>query len=79
MEPKDFFKGDSADLKCPGCRNKFSVAAESLFIPDTVVRCPLCNAEIRLDNREAIDTVQRTLDDLSKLLRKQTTHINLKL
>ncbi|GLG01802.1 hypothetical protein Alches_18420 [Alicyclobacillus hesperidum subsp. aegles] len=78
MEPKDLFKGQSANLECPGCQNKFSVAAESLFTPDAVVYCPNCNAGIHLNNSDTIDTMQRTLDDISKLLNK-STRINLKL
>lgn len=78
MDPKDLFRGQSQNLECPSCKNEFPVSAEDLFTEGTVISCPHCNAQIRLDNSEAIRDMKQVLNDLLKPLSK-TIRINIKL
>jgi transcription elongation factor Elf1 len=60
------------ELTCPGCSKKFSEQIGRVKHSPTIT-CPGCRQPIKLDAhqlRRSIDTVQKSLDQLGRSLRK---------
>jgi len=65
LSMESLFGDSEIDFECPSCNGEFEVLLQDVMDDGSIITCPHCNQEIRIDHD---DTTKKTLHDGQKAI-----------
>lgn len=74
LDINDLIGDADIDMECPNCDHEFSVKADKVLRKNAEVKCPACQASIKIQHDESVDrsikSTNKALKDFERSLKR---------